>query len=184
MVEVNTKRLKILPLTEYNLELSITNFNKMEKSLGLTVTDENIGIRERNVFKIRLNDVKNNNSKYMWYTTWIVILKSENRIIGHIMIKGYPNERGEVNIGYYMQEQYREKGYMSEAINKFICWIFSNVDVTYIVADTLKSNIISQNLLKKIGMEFYKEDYECILWRLKKGENIIEDNWNNRGNAY
>ncbi len=138
MLEVSTERFKIVPLNEYNLELSIINFNKMEKSLGLTVTDKNIGFREKNVFKIRLNDVKNNNSKYMWYTTWIVILKSENRIIGHIMLKGYPNEQGEVNIGYYMQEYYREKGYMSEAINKLIRWIFSNSDVKYIVADTLK----------------------------------------------
>lgn len=167
MFEVNTERLKIVPLNEYNLELSITNFNKMEKSLGLTVTDKNIGVREKNVFKIRLNDVKNNNSKYMWYTTWIIVLKSENRIIGHIMLKGYPNEQGEVNIGYYMQEQYREKGYMSEAINKLIHWLFSNPDVKYIVADTLKSNILSQNLLKKIGMKFYKEDDECFWWRLK-----------------
>ncbi|MGL5651685.1 MAG: GNAT family N-acetyltransferase [Paraclostridium sp.] len=167
MFEVNTERLKIVPLNEYNLELSITNFNKMEKSLGLTVTNKNIGLREKNVFKIRLNDVKNNNSKYMWYTTWIVILKSENRIIGHIMIKGYPNEQGEVNIGYYMQEHYREKGYMSESINNLMLWIFSNLDVKCIVADTLKSNVTSQNLLKKIGMKLYKEDDECFWWRLK-----------------
>lgn len=167
MFEVSTERLKIVPLNEYNLELSIINFNKMEKSLGLTVTDKNIGFREKNVFKIRLNDVKNNNSKYMWYTTWVVILKSENRIIGHIMLKGYPNEQGEVNIGYYMQEHYREKGYMSEAINKLIRWIFSNSYVKYIVADTLKTNTTSQNLLKKIGMKLYKEDDECFWWRLK-----------------
>lgn len=167
MFEVSTERLKIVPLNEYNLDLSIINFNKMEKSLGLTVTDKNIGFREKNVFKIRLNDVKNNNLKYMWYTTWVVILKSENRIIGHIMLKGYPNEQGEVNIGYYMQEHYREKGYMSEAINKLIRWIFSNSDVKYIVADTLKTNTTSQNLLKKIGMKLYKEDDECFWWRLK-----------------
>lgn len=167
MLEISTERLKILPLNEHTLELSITDFNEMERALGLTVTDKNIGLREKNVFKIRLNDVKNNHIKYLWYTTWIVISKSENRIIGHIMIKGYPNEKGEVIIGYYMQEQYRGNGYMNEAINKLTSWIFLNPDVKYIVADTLKTNIISQNLLKKIGMEFYKEDDECLWWRLK-----------------
>lgn len=167
MLEISTERLKILPLNEHTLELSITDFNEMEKVLGLTVTDKNIGLREKNVFKIRLNDVKNNHIKYLWYTTWIVISKSENRIIGHIMIKGYPNEKGEVIIGYYMQERYRGNGYMNEAINKLKSWIFLNLDVKYIVADTLKTNIISQNLLKKIGMEFYKEDDECLWWRLK-----------------
>lgn len=167
MLEISTERLKILPLDEHNLELAITDFNEMEKALSLTITDENIGLREKNVFKIRLNDVKDNNTKYMWYTTWIVILKPENRIIGHIMIKGYPNEKGEVNIGYYMQEQYRGNGYMNEALNKLISWIFLNSDVEYIAADTLKSNMLSQNLLKKIGMKIYKEDDECFWWRLK-----------------
>lgn len=56
---------------------------------------------------------------------------------------------------------------MSEAINKLIRWIFSNSDVKYIVADTLKTNKTSQNLLKKIGMKLYKEDDECFWWRLK-----------------
>lgn len=51
MFEVNTERLKIVPLNEYNLELSITNFNKMEKSLGLTVTNKNIGLREKMYLK-------------------------------------------------------------------------------------------------------------------------------------
>lgn len=167
MLEISTERLKILPLNEHNLQLSITNFNEMEKALGLTATDKNIGLKEKNVFKIRLNDVKNNHMKYMWYTTWIIISKSKNQIIGHIMLKGYPNEKGEIIIGYYMQEQYRGNGYMNEAINKIISWIFLNPDVKYIVADTLKTNIISQNLLKKIGMKFYKEDDECFWWRLK-----------------
>lgn len=167
MLTLNTEQLSILPLDEYNLELSINNFNTMEKNLGLAITEKNIGPREKDVFKIRLKGVKNNPINYMWYTTWIVILKSENRIIGHIMLKGYPNENGEVIIGYYMQEQYRGMGYMSEAV-KCICeWAFLNYDVRYVIADTLKDNKISQKLLQKIGMVFYKEDHECFWWKLK-----------------
>lgn len=167
MLEITTNRFKIVPLNENNLELSINNFNEMENALGLSVTDKNIGLREINVFKIRLNDVKNNHTRYMWYTTWVIILKSENRIVGHIMIKGYPNDKGEVTIGYYIQEFYRGKGYMVEAINKLISWIFLNKDVKYVIADTVKTNIVSQNLLNKIGMIIYKEDNECFWWRLE-----------------
>jgi ribosomal-protein-alanine N-acetyltransferase len=54
MLKLNTERLNILPLDKYNLELSINDFNKMERNLELTVTDKNIGIREKNVYKIRL----------------------------------------------------------------------------------------------------------------------------------
>lgn len=110
MVDISTERLKIIPLDKQSLELSIINFNKMENSLGLIYTDENIGQREKDVFRIRLVDVKNNEENYMWYTTWMVILKSENRIIGHIMIKGYPDKNGDVTIGYYTQPLYRANG--------------------------------------------------------------------------
>lgn len=175
MIKLNTERLDILPLDEYNLELSINNFNKMEKNLGLTITEKNIGTREKDVFKIRLQGVKNNPEKYMWYTTWVIILKSENRIIGHIMLKGYPNENGEVIIGYYMQKQYRSRGYMSEAVKGICKWVFLNDDVRYVIADTLKDNKISQKLLQKIGMVFYKEDDECFWWKLKSREQSTKD---------
>ncbi|NMM64291.1 GNAT family N-acetyltransferase [Clostridium sp. P21] len=168
MLKLNTERLLILPLDEYNLRLSIDDFNKMEKNLGLTITDKNIGYREKNVFKIRLNSVKNNPMNYMWYTTWIIILKSENRIVGHIMLKGYPNENGEVIIGYYSQDEYRCKGHMTEALRRLTQWAFLNSDVKCIIADTLKNNIPSQKVLQKIGMVFYMEDDECFWWKLER----------------
>lgn len=168
MLKLDTERLNITPLDEYNLELSINDFNKMERNLRLAITDKNIGVREKDVFKIRLKGVKDNPQKFMWYTTWIIILKNENRVVGHIMLKGYPDENGEVVVGYYMQDDYKRKGIMLEALKGITEWMFLNHDLKYIIADTLKSNIPSQKLLQKLGMEFYKEDNECFWWRLGK----------------
>lgn len=168
MMKLNAQRLSIMPLDEYNLEIAINNFNRMEENLNLTVTDKNIGIREKNVFKIRLNDVKNNPENYMWYTTWIIVLKGENRVVGHIMLKGYPNKNGEVIIGYYMQERYRHNGYMTEALECIKQWIFMNLDVKGIIADTVKTNVLSQKLLQKIGAVFYNEDEDCYWWKLER----------------
>lgn len=177
MVDISTERLKIIPLDKQSLELSIIDFNEMEKSLGLIYTDENIGQREKDVFRIRLVDVKSNEENYIWYTTWMVILKSENRIIGHIMIKGYPDKNGDVTIGYYTQPLYRGNGYMSEAVIGIVKWIFLNSDVKSVIADTLKSNIISQKLLKKVGMRFYKEDDECFWWKLENKKGKYKNEW-------
>jgi hypothetical protein len=44
MLKINTERLSILPLDKQNLVLAIENYNEMEKSLGLTITDKNIGM--------------------------------------------------------------------------------------------------------------------------------------------
>ena len=166
MIKINTERLIILPLDEYNLGLSIKDFNEMEKNLGLSVTEKNIGNREKDVYKIRLKGVKANPDNYMWYTTWVIVLKEENRIVGHVMLKGYPEENGEVIIGYYMQDEYKRKGIMLEALGGLTEWMFMNSDVKSIVADTLKSNLPSQKLLQKLGMVLYKEDEEFFWWKL------------------
>ncbi|MBE6087286.1 MAG: GNAT family N-acetyltransferase [Clostridium beijerinckii] len=171
MLKLKTERLTIFPLDKYNLELAINNFNEMEQNLGLTVTDKNIGIREKNVYKIRLKGVENNIINYMWFTTWVIVKIEENRVIGAIMVKGYPNKDGEVIVGYAMQDDYKRKGYMFEALKALIQWIFLNPDVKCIIADTLKNNIPSQHLLQKIGMVFFYEDEECFWWKLEKNHN-------------
>ena len=75
MLKLNTERLCILPLDRYNLEPCINDYNKMERNLGLSITDKNIGVREKIIYKIRLNDVENNPISYRWYTTWDYSLK-------------------------------------------------------------------------------------------------------------
>ena len=52
MLKLNTERLNIIPLDKYNVELSINDFNEMERNLCLIVTDKNIGIREKMFIKL------------------------------------------------------------------------------------------------------------------------------------
>ncbi|MBZ9623667.1 GNAT family N-acetyltransferase [Clostridium sp. FP2] len=53
-------------------------------------------------------------------------------------------------------------------LTAYIQWIFLNPDVKCVIADTIKNNIPSHRVLQKIGMVVYKEDDECIWWKLKK----------------
>ena len=45
---------------------------------------------------------------------------------------------------------------MTEALRGLTQWVFLNFDVKCVIADTLKNKILSQKLLQKIGMVFYK----------------------------
>lgn len=168
MLVIDTDRLNILPLDQSHLELCISDFNKMERVLGLAITDRKPDDREKNVYKIRLKNVENNPTNYMWYTVWIIALKEENRFIGSIMIKNYPNENGEVTVGYSIESDYRCNGFMTEALKSLTQWMFLNPEVKFIIADTLKNNIPSHRVLKKTGMVKYMENDECYWWRLVK----------------
>lgn len=177
MIEVTTKRLKIIPLNIENYRLYIENSNEMEENLGLKITnkiwDENI----KGAFQYRFKKVSENKDQYLWETLWIVICKGENCEIASLMIKGYPNEMGEVIIGYGTNETFQNKGYMTEAVEGLIKWIFTNPKALSIVADTEKTNIASHRVLEKNGFIKYKESVktsdggeveELIWWRLVK----------------
>ncbi len=168
MLRVNTERLYILPLDQKNLEFCIDEYDEMEQNFNLTVSNKEPDDRQKNVWRIRLNGVKSDPMNYMWYTVWIIVLKEANRIIGTAMLKGYPNEKGEIIIGYVMEERYRCKGYMTEALSSITQWIFLNPDVKCVLADTLKTNKPSHKVLQKIGMVHYKEDDECFWWKLER----------------
>lgn len=170
MFRIITDRLIIIPLDKEQLELCINAYGEMEKTLGLNNTDTRQSERQKSVCKIRLNGVMDNPIRYMWFTVWIIVHKEENKIIGSAMIKGYPNQKGEVIVGYGVNESYRCKGYATEALKAMINWIFENPNAKIIVADTLKDNIPSHRVLQKLHMKVYKEDSECYWWKIKREE--------------
>lgn len=168
MLKIDTGRLYILPLHQTNLECGINNFEELEQTLDLFVSNKELSERQKSVWRIRLNGIKSDPLNYMWYTVWIIVLKESNQMIGTIMLKGYPNENGEVIVGYAIDEEFRDNGYMTEALNNITMWMFLNPDVKCVVADTVKTNIPSQKVIKKIGMICYKEDDECFWWKLER----------------
>jgi len=98
----------------------------METDLGLTVTNTILDYEMKYAMKVRLRKVLEDDVNYLWLTNWAVVLKEENKIIGFIMIKGYPNENGEVIVGYGIEEKYRNSGYATEALKGLTKWIFKN----------------------------------------------------------
>ena len=111
MIKLETERLNLLPLQAHNLALSVENYGKMETDLGLRVTNTIFDDEMKYAIKVRLRKVLEDGENYLWLTNWAVVLKEENRIIGFIMIKGYPNENGEVIVGYGIEEKYRKRRY-------------------------------------------------------------------------
>lgn len=94
--------------------------------------------------KFRLSKLLEDERNYIWYTNWLIVLKDENCTVGGIMIKGLPNEKGEVVIGYYTLVPYQGNGYMTETIDTMKNWLLSQPDVMYVIADTEKDNIASR----------------------------------------
>lgn len=140
----------------------------METNLGLRVTNTILDDGMKYAMRVRLRKVLEDNENYFWSTNWAVVLKEENRIIGFIMIKGYPNDNGEVIVGYGIEEKYRKRRYATEALIGLTEWIFENPKAVYVIGDTEKENLPSHKVLKNAGAIKYKETDELIWWKIEK----------------
>ncbi len=168
MMELETERLKLIPLQAQHLHLAVDNYGQMETELGVRVTTTILDGEMKYAMKVRLRKVLEDEKNYLWLTNWAVVLKEENQIIGFIMIKGYPNKNGEVIVGYGIEEKYRKNGYATEALKGLIQWIFENPKAKQVIADTEKENVASHKVLENSGAVKYKETDELIWWKIQK----------------
>lgn len=163
---LETKRLNLLPLQAQSLALSVEDYRKMQTDLGLNISSTVLEEEMEYAMKVRLRKVLEDVENYLWLTNWAIVHKEENQIIGFIMIKGCPNEMGEVIVGYGIDELYRRNGYATEALRGLTEWIFQNPKALYVIADTEKTNIPSHKVLKNLGAIKYKETDELIWWKI------------------
>jgi ribosomal-protein-alanine N-acetyltransferase len=97
------------------------------------------------------------------------ILNSEKRIVGGTGVSGLPNENGEVQIGYFTDERYYNRGIATEATTGLCNWAFLHPDIKAVVANTLVDGFASQRVLQKCGFELQGENEEGeLVWRLER----------------
>lgn len=92
-----------------------------------------------------------------------IINKELGKTIGHIClhpvseeIKGmdaFTNENG-YSLSYAISSKYRHEGYMTEALETIIKYLFRSNIVQYIEASVLTNNHFSIGLLKKLGFKY------------------------------
>ncbi|MFJ7913663.1 MULTISPECIES: GNAT family N-acetyltransferase [unclassified Lysinibacillus] len=165
MFELSTTRLRLIPLKYLDLLIH----EEMTLEIELSVNSKEVFLDEelRHALKFRLSKVLEDEGNYIWYTNWLIVSKEKNCIVGGIMLKGLPNEHGEVVIGYHTFPQYQGKGYMTETVRVMKDWLLRQSNVKYVMADTNKNNIASHRVLQKAGATLYSESEELYFWRFE-----------------
>ena len=78
----------------------------------------------------------------------------EKRYVGDIYFVTY---RGRFEIKYTTKEEFRDKGYMSEALLQVVLWIFKNASYKEMYA-LITDNPRSQRVAEKVGFRFSDMD--------------------------
>jgi len=104
----------------------------------------------------------------LFTTLWIMVKKKQKVPVGEIGFKGPPSEKGLVEIGYATYPEFRNQGYMTEALNCMVHWAFCQAHVQIILAETDKSNAASQRILNKNHFQPFAESDTMFWWRLDR----------------
>jgi [ribosomal protein S5]-alanine N-acetyltransferase len=172
MFEINTPRLRLIPLNLRCLRLLKESRTKLQQHLGL----EPMEIEVEQVYKKELAEaldwwitqVAAHPEHYMWFTNWEIVLKAENRSIGGIGLAGQPDKNGETKTGYVIDNRYHNQGYATESLKAIARWVFRDASSRRLLADTPTSNEVSQAVLKKCGFRLDREEAGVLYWALDK----------------
>ena len=177
--------IKLLSLTPEQVEMFRHTDNRLEDSLKLKRSGRLITEQYSNALgRYTLNWMKEDPAGELFATIWIVIEKSSNSIAGELGFKRKADENGFIEIGYSIQPDYRNKGYITESIRMLSAWAFNYPEVKAIIAETLDDNIPSIKALSKNGFSRfqysrpfepeaagYTHDTDKMIWHILKNPN-------------
>lgn len=87
---------------------------------------------------------------------YAITLSDTDEMIGMVGM-GLEDTLNEVEIAYFMSEQYQRKGYTVEAVNELVNWCFTVSEVKYIILTIDCANLASCNLAKKCNFELFEK---------------------------
>ena len=163
---IETERLLIKPLLAEELIKHIKFPDELAKELGFKPSKALIDEETQEaIINDLLPNIVDPNKDSLFYTMWIIIEKKEKAIIGGICFHGQANERGEVEIGYGIDDEYMNKGYMTEIIQALLTWLEKRKDVRIVKAETEKTNISSIRVLEKTGFKLFNQVGDLLMFK-------------------
>ena len=94
-----------------------------------------------------------NITPYVNYPTMFAIrLKETGKLIGTIL--SFEEKDDHCEIGYALSSRYWNQGYMSEAVNCFLDYLFAEKGVNRVYASYFTGNEASRRVMEKVGMTY------------------------------
>lgn len=87
--------------------------------------------------------------QWEWYVVWMIEL-ADGTHIGELCFKGI-DESGSTEIGYGIAENYRCRGYATEAVTAVSAWALEQSAINCVTAEVERDNIASRRVLEKSG---------------------------------
>ena len=166
---LKTERLRLLALTAAQLALFLEDLAALELELGFPISHDNLNAVVRRAIGLKLTKMAAVEPElHPWYSYWLVVVEAAQLGAGLVGFKGAPDQDGKVEIGYGIAPDFRNRGYMTEAVRALLAWAFDNPACQAVFADPRQDNVASQRVLAKVGMAVCRETPDLQLWRIER----------------
>ena len=116
----------------------------------------------KNFIKTINENIQRNNSIY-----WAITLNGTDKLIGTICLFNFSEDHSKVEIGYELLPDFQGKGIMQEATSTVIHFVFQDIGINSIEANTHFENQHSTRLLEKLNFKRNgPADGNCTIFKL------------------
>jgi [ribosomal protein S5]-alanine N-acetyltransferase len=122
-----------------------------------------------------LQNLSMNDSLYGW-GPWIIFSRDTNEVIGDIGFKDRPCQSSTVEVGYGICQNYRRRGFATEALKAMITYLFETCGILKVTAECRHDNTGSIRVLENSGMLRTVEHLQMIHWQLSKEQYYCQKN--------
>lgn len=162
---IQTSRLQLLPCSLLHFESLLQGKDVLAGLLGIDIPEHWTEYPE--MVLVAYDKLRNDPTMLGWFF-YLVIHRTDKRLIGAGGFKGKPDAAGMVEIGYEITPAYREQGFGSELARGLIRFAFGHTYVKKVIAHTEEEYNASVKILQKAGMHFVgtvKNMEDEIMWR-------------------
>ena len=103
----------------------------------------------KTAYREMLQGASDHPDRWEWYAIWIIERK-DGSMVGDLCFKGLHDD-GTAEIGYGISEEYRGRGYATEAVDAMVSWALRRPGVRRVEAETEPDNKASRRVLEKCG---------------------------------
>jgi RimJ/RimL family protein N-acetyltransferase len=146
---IHTERLQLIPCTETILTQALTGNEALGNTLGVSVAPNWTEFGTAPLEYVR-KLVQLDPDAVGWWT-YFPILTAEQILIGSGGYKGKPDAAGQVELGYEIAPEYRNRGFAKEMTRGLIKHAFAQPEIKSILAHTLGELNPSTAVLQACG---------------------------------
>ena len=92
----------------------------------------------------------------------------DDEIVGEIVLKNVEQHECATLSITLKNAEYKDRGIGSQAEKLAVRYVFDELDIPTLFADTLRTNVRSRHVLEKVGFRFVREDENQIYYRIDR----------------